>query len=591
MRCRNLCINKNTENNLIQKERFLLLYKLTPIMMLANLLAGSILVGILWDAVSHITLLLWLTTLILMVALTSLFYLYLRPAYVDLEKIPDKLYYYQLPFLYGSIWGAAGYFFLTPNSMTDIAFLIVFLFGMVSGGVSALSSVWLAYLALAVPMLLPFSIRLILLGYTHTILLGSVTIVYLVVMSLISRLAYRSISRSFEIRHKNRDIINDLKKQTLAAEKSSRDKSNFLASASHDLRQPVHSLSLLTSAISPEIHSDKGREILQQINNANGVMLELLNSLLDISKLDAGSVKPQFALIDINELIEALADEFKGMADKSGLELRIRSYPYVVKTDPVLLSTILRNLIQNALLYTAKGKILVSCRKKGETIKLQVWDTGKGIAKEHQEDIFEEFQQLHNPERDQNKGLGLGLAICKRLAQILTIKLTLKSVVAKGSVFTLEIPALSEAEAKDYPFKETLPVYPEETLGCHNLVILVIDDNKAVLKAMIALFEKWDCIVLTASGVEETAAIARSYTGKIDVIIADYRLREETTGVEAINIFNHHSGYSLPSILITGDTSPERMQEISSHGLPVLHKPIKEAQLKVVIERLLRMSS
>ena len=561
-------------------------------MMLANLLAGSILVGILWDAVSHITLLLWLTTLILVVTLTSLFYLYLRPTYVDLEKIPDKLYYYQLPFLYGSIWGAAGYFFLTPNSMTDIAFLIVFLFGMVSGGVSALSSVWLAYLALAVPMLLPFSIRLILVGYTQTILLGSITIVYLVVMSLISRLAYQSITRSLEMRHENRDLINDLKKQTLAAEKSSRDKLNFLASASHDLRQPVHSLSLLSSAISPEIHSDKGREILQQINNANGVMLELLNSLLDISKLDAGSVKPQCAMIDINELIETLADEFKGMADKSGLELRIRTCPYVVKTDPVLLSTILRNLIQNALFYTAKGKILVSCRKKGETIQLQVWDTGKGIAKEHQEEIFEEFQQLHNPERDQNKGLGLGLAICKRLAQILTIKLTLKSVVAKGSVFTLELPILSEAEIKEYPYKESSsPVYLEETLNCHNLVILVIDDNKGVLEAMTALLEKWGCIVLTASSVEETATIARSNTGKIDVIIADYRLREETTGVEAINIFNQHSGYSLPSILITGDTSPERMQEISSHGLPVLHKPIKEPQLKVVIGRLLRMSS
>ncbi len=569
----------------------MLLYKLTPIMMLANVLAGLILVGILWAAVSHVMLLLWLGTLILMVILTSLFYLYLKPAYVELEKIPDKLYYYQLPFLFGCIWGTAGYFFLTPNSMIDIAFLIVFLFGMVSGGVSALSSVWLAYLALAVPMLLPFSIRLILVGYTHTVLLGSITIVYLVVMALISRLNYQSIGRSLIIRHENRELINSLKKQTQAAEKSSRDKSSFLASASHDLRQPVHSLSLLSSAISPEIHTDKGRKILKQINKANEVMLELLNSLLDISKLDAGIVKPQLAKTNIDEIFKTLADEFKEVADNSGLKLKLRACQYVVKTDPVLLSTILRNLIQNALFYTAKGKVLVTCRKQGDFIKLQVWDTGKGIAKEYQETVFEEFRQLHNPERDQNKGLGLGLAICKKLTDILDIELSLKSVLAKGSVFSLKIPYLDEVESKTYQSKKLPPVYLEAAPNYQNLVILVIDDNKDVLEAMTALLGKWACVVLTASSVEETVVIAKNHATKIDIIMADYRLREETTGVEAINAFNQYSGYSLPSILITGDTSPERMQEISSHGLPVLHKPIKEPQLKVIIGRLLRISS
>ena len=560
-------------------------------MMLANVLAGLILVGILWAAVSHVMLLLWLGTLILMVILTSLFYLYLKPAYVELEKIPDKLYYYQLPFLFGCIWGTAGYFFLTPNSMIDIAFLIVFLFGMVSGGVSALSSVWLAYLALAVPMLLPFSIRLILVGYTHTVLLGSITIVYLVVMALISRLNYQSIGRSLIIRHENRELINSLKKQTQAAEKSSRDKSSFLASASHDLRQPVHSLSLLSSAISPEIHTDKGRKILKQINKANEVMLELLNSLLDISKLDAGIVKPQLAKTNIDEIFKTLADEFKEVADNSGLKLKLRACQYVVKTDPVLLSTILRNLIQNALFYTAKGKVLVTCRKQGDFIKLQVWDTGKGIAKEYQETVFEEFRQLHNPERDQNKGLGLGLAICKKLTDILDIELSLKSVLAKGSVFSLKIPYLDEVESKTYQSKKLPPVYLEAAPNYQNLVILVIDDNKDVLEAMTALLGKWACVVLTASSVEETVVIAKNHATKIDIIMADYRLREETTGVEAINAFNQYSGYSLPSILITGDTSPERMQEISSHGLPVLHKPIKEPQLKVIIGRLLRISS
>ena len=157
-----------------------------------------------------------------------------------------------------------------------------------------------------------------------------------------------------------------------------------MAAASHDLRQPVHTISLLTSAIAPEIKTDRGKKILQQMNHANNVMLELLNSLLNISKLDAGIIKPELVVTNVNKIILELADEFKEMADKNGLELRIRTCLYHIKTDPVLLSIMLRNLIQNALLYTKKGKVLISCRKKGNKILIQVWDTGRGIAEENQ---------------------------------------------------------------------------------------------------------------------------------------------------------------------------------------------------------------
>lgn len=570
--------------------------------MLANLLAGIILVGIMWNVIPHKLLLLWLASLITISSLTLIFFQYLRPFYRSLETVPDKLYYYQLPFLFGSIWGVAGYIFFIPDLMTNTAFLIIFLFGMVSGGVSALSSLWLSYLALAIPVLLPFTIRLIMTGQTQMMLLASVTMSYLLVMILISKLSYDSVSKSLQIRHENRGLIDDLKKQKQKAEKSSKDKSRFLASASHDLRQPIHTLSLLSSAISPEIHSNRGRKILQQIDNANEVMLDLLNSLLDISKLDAGTIKPKFAVTNIKHTIDALVDEFQGMAEENELELRSRICPYRVKTDLILLSTILRNLIQNALFYTEKGKVLISCRKKNNKILLQVWDTGKGIAHEHQDIVFAEFQQLSNPERDQNKGLGLGLAICKRLSDLLNVELTLKSVVGKGSVFTLVIPCLIESEQKDYLDqnlkREKFDNHDTKMgtslgamLNFEEMVVLVIDDNDAVLEATKVLLEKWGCIVLTASSIEETATLAKNHTGKIKIIIADYRLREETTGVEAINAFAKNVNYSTSNILITGDTSPERMQEISSHGLPVLHKPIKEPQLKVVIGRLLRMSA
>jgi len=279
------------------------------------------------------------------------------------------------------------------------------------------------------------------------------------------------------------------------------------------------------------------------------------------------------------------------MADKNGLELRIRTCLYHIKTDPVLLSTMLRNLIQNALLYTKKGKVLISCRKKGNKILIQVWDTGRGIAEENQHIIFEEFQQLNNPERDQNKGLGLGLSICKRLADLLKIDFSLKSQLGKGSVFSLEIPILSDAKVEALSSQKVPFKLLDENPKYHEQVILLIDDNSAVIEAMTTLLENWGCTVLKASSVEETVVIAKDYMSKVDIIIADYRLRKDTTGVEAIEAFNRYSGYSVPSLLLTGDTSPEIMREVSAHGLPVLHKPIKEPQLKVVIARLLRISS
>lgn len=563
-------------------------------MMLANLLAGFTLVGIMWDSLLHKTLLFWLMALVISVTLTLILYLYLRPVYQHLKDVPEKLFYYQLPFLFGCIWGAAGYLFLNPNSMTDTAFLIVFLFGMASGGINALSSLWLSYVALVVPILLPFSIKLILGGDTHTFLLGTVTLSYLIIMLLISRLTNYSMNKSLEMRYENTTLVKELKKQTEQANQSCKDKSRFLASASHDLRQPIHSLSLLTSAITPEVKTTRGKEILHQIVTANDVMLDLLNSLLDISKLDADIIKPKLTMVDINEIIDSLMDEFQEIARANNIELRAKTSIYKVKTDPVLLSTILRNIIQNALLYTPKGKVLISCRKKKDAVLLQVWDTGKGIAKEYQEEVFAEFQQLHNPERDKNKGLGLGLAICKRLSEKLKVKISLKSVVDKGSVFSLEIPLLTTAEIKRCLSEKTPQKFTNVSQNFENLVVLIIDDNAIVLDAMTALLENWGCHVLTAESVRQTENIAKiqsEHDKKVDVIIADYRLRKNKTGVEAINKFIQIVNYSPPSLLITGDTSPERMQEISSHGFPVLHKPVKEPQLKVVIARLLRLST
>lgn len=560
--------------------------------MLANLLASPSLVGLMWDVVPHYALLTWLAVIYITCTLTYIYYLYLKPLFKNLETIPELSIYYLLPLTFGVLWGVAGLLFYTPDSIIHVAYLIMFLFGMASGAVNALSSLWLSYALLVIPILMPFTIRLYYQGNAHSFYTGLTILSFLAVMLIISRMTRDSIGNSLKIRYENVELLEKLQKQTIQAQKANQDKSRFLASASHDLRQPVHSLSLLASAIVPEISTDRGKKILSQIGNANEAMLNLLNSLLDISKLDAGIIKPEIRVFNLQNMVNSLINEFQPIANENNLELRNRHCPYIVKSDPVLLKTIISNLLQNAVRYTKEGKILIACRKRNNKIIIQVWDTGNGIAKDHQEIIFAEYQQLHNPERAQNKGLGLGLSICRRLATLLNIQIGLKSVVGKGSVFTLELPILSDNEIEAYlSVKSEVSIHPDNIKALSGAVILVIDDNHTVLNAMSLLLENWGCKVYTADGLEATVGIGLANKDRINVIIADYRLCNDTTGAEAISAFNEIVEYTTPSILITGDTSPERMQEIVSHGLPVLHKPIKEPHLKSIIGKLLRSSS
>ncbi len=587
----NTPLSKNQESHLIQLERYAISYKLTPLMMLANFLTAPVLVALMWDAVPHNVLNAWLAVVIIACVLTMIFYFYLKPFFKELSTVPDKLFYYQLPLFFGFIWGAAGFFFFTPDSIPHMLFLIIFLFGMTSGAVTALSSLWFAYIALVVPTLLPFTARLFLEGQTNSTLLGITNFIFLLIMIALSKLTYDSIGSSLKIRYENINLLKDLERQKNKAIEASKDKSRFLSAASHDLRQPVHSLSLLTSAIEPEISTDKGQKILSQIGVANDVMLNLLNSLLDISKLDADIIEAKLDTVDTQKIIHNVMGEFQLLAEENGLELRSHAPQYFVKSDPVLLEDILRNLLQNAIRYTPKGKILVACRKRQDKVLIQVWDTGNGIAPEHQELIFAEFQQLQNPERDQNKGLGLGLAICRRLVGLIGGSLSLKSRLGYGSVFSLELPAITDPiEIKKHTITiNKLVSKKTKQFGFNQATILVIDDNKIVLNAMKNILESWDCKkIILANSIESTVKIAENHQGKIDAIIADYRLRENTTGVDAMNAFYKHVDYKPARVLITGDTSPERMQEITAHGIPVLHKPVKSAHLKTALGSMLR---
>ncbi len=354
------------------------------------------------------------------------------------------------------------------------------------------------------------------------------------------------------------------------AESANLAKSRFLAAASHDLRQPIHAQGLFLGVLARTELNAYQREVLANANAASRSSVEMLNTLLDFSRIEAGVIKPNVQAFYMQPLLNKIEREFEQQADAKGLAYRSRETALAVQSDPMLVELILRNLVSNAIRYTVRGGLLVTCRKRGEHAVLEVWDTGIGITPEHQQEVFREFHQLGNPERDRQKGLGLGLSIADGLARTLGHELTLFSTPQRGSVFRLTLPIAGEAPAAAHG----QALHKIQTLSAR---VLVIDDDEAVRIGMHHLLRNWGCQCETAESIEEALALARIHAP--DVVISDYRLREQRTGLEAIAAMRKLLGDTLPALLLTGDTAPDRLRETQASGIALLHKPVSPGQL------------
>lgn len=383
---------------------------------------------------------------------------------------------------------------------------------------------------------------------------------------------------------KNREAALEAARRT--AEHANAAKTRFLAAASHDLRQPVHALGLLFGSLADRVHDEGAQQLLGQIEHAIEAVDSMLNSLLDISKLDAGVVQPQVCTVDLGALLRRLDGAFQPVARASGNRLRVRvsAHDVAVRTDPAMLQRILDNFIANALRYTRGGRVLVGVRRVGGMVRLDVCDTGIGIPAEAQEDVFVEFHQLGNPERDQQQGLGLGLAIVRRLCGLLGHTLALRSTVGRGSRFSVTLPLAG-----------VLPLAADETgagfavgLELQGRRVLVLDDDAAVLSAMRSMLERWGCDVRTAASPQEAEALFAQDGEVPDLLVVDYRLRQHASGIETIAMLYALYGRPVPALVITGDTAPERLREAQLSGYPLLHKPVKPARLRTAMRQLLQ---
>lgn len=485
------------------------------------------------------------------------------------------------------LWGALAWLTLDDASLTGSVLVIAVLAAITSNSMATLASVFPVFLVTATVEVVVVATKTWTMADPAYEALGVAAVLYVFTQLLHGLNVHDTIKNSIELRFDNERLIAELHAKSAhaqqaqrEAEQANKDKSRFLAAASHDLRQPIHAQGLFLEVLSDHTLDTQIRDrVLGSVKLAWQASADMLNTLLDFSRIDAGVLKPQISDFQLQPLLSRIEAEIAPQADAKRLVYRTRETPLAVKSDPALVELIVRNLVSNAVRYTERGGVLVGVRRWGETALLQVWDTGVGIAKADQDQVFREFYQLGNPERDRHKGLGLGLAIAKGLATQLQHELRLSSVPGRGSCFTLLLP-LGQA-----PLIEAAPQHVSLTLAPLWARVLVIDDDDMVRHAMQPLLQSWQCECVVVQSPEE--AMAMNGLQPPQLILSDYRLRDQKTGAQAIEQLRQFWGAPIPAILLTGDTARERLREVLSSGIPLMHKPVLPRQLHGEIAKLL----
>jgi two-component system, sensor histidine kinase len=473
-----------------------------------------------------------------------------------------------------SLAGSSGQF-----SLEELVMIVTL--SVAAGSIPVFSAYLPAFFALFLPTTIP---SLIWAAETRTIfpeatVMYSMMAVFVTGMGAIGVRANRNFNELVRLRI-------DLQEQKEVAERASLAKSQFLAAASHDLRQPVHALGLFVSALRAVSGLPTAAlRILDRMELSTSAMGDLFSAILDISRLDAGVVDVRRQAFALQPLLDRICQDFAEEAADKSIVLHQQATSAVVFADPHLVERILRNLVSNAIRHSDQGRVVVGCRKRGEAVRLEVWDTGAGITPENQQRIFQEYVQLHNPERDRTRGLGLGLAIVRRLSELMDCELSLRSHVGRGSCFSFCLPSM-------YVSPVSLLAPAEEShVVAEGALVVVIDDEAAVREAMDALLTGWGYIVLTVASGDE--ALTEIDQGKVcpRLIICDYRLRGEENGITVIRRLQAECKQPVPAVLITGDTAEDRLIEARASGLALLHKPVHNGKLRAVIVNSMRVSN
>lgn len=364
-------------------------------------------------------------------------------------------------------------------------------------------------------------------------------------------------------------------------------KSRFLAAASHDLRQPLQSLALLHGLLAAKVKEEGAQNLLGRLEQALTTMAGMLNTMLDINQIEAGVVRAEPVDFVIGDLIGRVSGEFVEQAQAQKLELCIVRCKKIIHSDPAMIEQMLRNLVSNALKYTKRGKILVGCRQHGDRLRIEVWDTGVGIATHELDAIFEEYHQIDNPARERCQGMGLGLSIVKRLGTLLGHRVGVRSLPSRGSVFSIEV-ALPKSTAVATPHKRQKTNGVDTASGAARTgTILIIDDDPDVCDLLDQLLTGEGHHIKTAGDGKAALAMVAAKAVQPDIVLADYNLPGNMNGLQVSAKLREALGHAVPLIILTGDISTKTMRDVAAQGCIQLNKPVKGDMLLQMIQRLL----
>lgn len=479
----------------------------------------------------------------------------------------------------GTFWGVATYLFMPDSSEIElfITFFSVMLI-ILLGNIHNLSHSLIAVSAFVLPIMFGLSLRMYELDFL--ILFYGLFIFYL----LIGIMSYKDnqlVTHELALDSENIRLKHTAEFERAVAEQANKEKSHFLAAASHDLRQPLNSMGLFLYSLTQHVKQSEDKKIiagLNQLDNSYQALKKLFDSLLEISQLDAGTVHPEYKNICLSSLIEPIINELSIEAEAHHLDLIYHPCHSFVEVDSIMLSRIFRNLIGNAIKYTAEGSVNVYETVSGNYVTVDIVDTGIGIPENELRNIFNEYHQLGNKRRDRRKGIGLGLSIVKKMADVLDIEIDVISILHEGSTFSLKLETAENIEI-------AIDKVDQDEVELSEISVLVLDDEPDILSGMKMLLEGWGCLVITAETL--TVALTLIDEQSPDIILCDYRLDEEITGFDAIKSLQGQLGQTTPAIIITGDTDPILLKKIKQEGYKVLVKPIQPITLKNIMFGLL----
>lgn len=491
---------------------------------------------------------------------------------------------------YSCVWGAFPWMVMPTDNLPMTSMVVLVITGLCSAGVPSVAARWPSVLGLALPMNLALIGALVWHGGSTHLFLAMFVVVYLGVTLQVTRNLHTSLTETLLSRFEKEALAEQIAAQMAVTQRLSDEKTRFFASASHDLRQPLHAIALFGAVLERDLQHHCAGQNARRLMRAVHAMGSSLDTMLDVSRLDAGVVKPELVATPVKSLFRTLNQMFAARAEDKGLQLRLRTTPLWVLTDPQLLQRLLANLVENALKYSEQGGVLVVARARGDNVCIDVLDTGVGIAPEHLDQIFDEFYQVDNPGRDRSQGLGIGLSIVRRLSRLLDHPLHLKSRLGVGSRFRLTLPmALPRATASILPpWTDALGTWdvsgghqratpPEEPVQALPSPVLLLDDETDIGDAMTALLTSHGVrlqVVTNEAAAEAAFTQAALQQKPFRALICDYRLADGADGLQAAKRLRAQFNPQLPMLLITGETAPHRLQSVRDADVPVLFKPV-----------------